>query len=804
MDSGWQNLMVPSAESHQSGPGVIESSTRNVFVPASEHRLRQESNLRQLTVPSSERHQSGPGVIKSGTRNIIVPESERRQSVTGSKEGSSRQLTVPSSERRQSGPGVIESSTRNVIVPESERRQSVTGSKEGSSRQLTIPSSVRRQSGPGIIGSSTRNVIVPGSSHPQSIAGTFDSSSRSLTIPSSISKPSEKSVAGSVKRNLAVLPPESWASVLSGKRGSTRGPEHRKSVSPSSRGSDSKERKASSEHHHTRTGSGGRKSIVAKLLFTHRGTLPKPIPRPKTEHRRYELTKPLLMITVITSFGSSVQQGYNLWVITNPSRLIEDFYNSTYHIKNNVGIDKTFLSILYTLTLSIFAIGGVIGSLIFSPIVDKFGRKGALMLNNFLSMGSSVLMGLSATIRAYEYTLFSRMVNGICSGIFACAVPLYLAELAPKNLRAGIMTVSKVFFIAGILICQILSQPELLGNMNDWPILLSIPGGLALFQVLILPFFPESPRYLLIQKRKEESARQALQMLRCHSNVDQEVEELYQEDQAEKAEKLMSGMKIICSRGLRWQVISVVILMSGQQFSGYTAASILYERIYRSMSLNTADIQYIGLVSTVSLLLALIIVMYIIDTVGRRILILLGFGMCSILCVLLTMTLELQHTMPWMAYLSSIFVFIFFIGHIIGPGAVPHVLIAELFLQSTRSTAFSLAGFMSWFISLLSGMVLGQVESQIGSYSFLLFWPLCFGTFFYIFKFIPETKAKTFLDIRRLIAVHVNVARKIQVQSPVSNVKPANTKTPPKKGKKGLQRGKRKKRKKLIPSESNG
>uniref|UniRef100_A0A803U0Y5 Major facilitator superfamily (MFS) profile domain-containing protein n=1 Tax=Anolis carolinensis TaxID=28377 RepID=A0A803U0Y5_ANOCA len=376
-----------------------------------------------------------------------------------------------------------------------------------------------------------------------------------------------------------------------------------------------------------------------------------------------------------------------------------NFYNTTYHLKNSVGIDKGFLTILYSLTLAMFSMGGLIGSLLFSPIVDKFGRKGALMLNNFLSMGSSVLMGLSATIRAYEYTIFSRMVNGICTGIFACAVPLYLAEVSPKNLRGGIMTVSRIFVVVGILVALWFGagwrrplRSHVSPVCTEWPILLSIPGGMALFQVLILPFFPESPRFLLIQKRK---GRESLQMLRCQLNVDQEIEELYQEDQAEKAEKVMSGMKIICYRGLRWQVVSVIILMSGQQLSGFSAV--------RATSLVQPHVGHC--VQFWSL----------------------QFYKDIFVCVRKTQALSPRS------------------------GAVPQVIIAELFLQSSRSTAFSLGGFMYWLISLLTGVIFRQVESKIGSYSFLLFWPLCFGIFFYIFKIIPETKGKTFLDIRRLM-----------------------------------------------------
>uniref|UniRef100_A0A803TNW7 Major facilitator superfamily (MFS) profile domain-containing protein n=1 Tax=Anolis carolinensis TaxID=28377 RepID=A0A803TNW7_ANOCA len=379
---------------------------------------------------------------------------------------------------------------------------------------------------------------------------------------------------------------------------------------------------------------------------------------------------------------------------------------------NSVGIDKGFLTILYSLTLAMFSMGGLIGSLLFSPIVDKFGRKGALMLNNFLSMGSSVLMGLSATIRAYEYTIFSRMVNGICTGIFACAVPLYLAEVSPKNLRGGIMTVSRIFVVVGILCCQILALPELLGNINEWPILLSIPGGMALFQVLILPFFPESPRFLLIQKRKgRECEARYLEMatiprLEGYTYGMWEIEELYQEDQAEKAEKVMSGMKIICYRGLRWQVVSVIILMSGQQLSGFSAV--------RATSLVQPHVGH---------------------------------------CVQF-----------WsLQFYKDIFVCV---RSDLRNCAVPQVIIAELFLQSSRSTAFSLGGFMYWLISLLTGVIFRQVESKIGSYSFLLFWPLCFGIFFYIFKIIPETKGKTFLDIRRLMNRLSPVLRSLEEAPP--------------------------------------
>ncbi|NWJ11982.1 GTR5 protein, partial [Crypturellus undulatus] len=104
-----------------------------------------------------------------------------------------------------------------------------------------------------------------------------------------------------------------------------------------------------------------------------------------------------------------------------------------------------------------------------------------------------------------------------------------------------------------------------------WPVLLGLTGIPSLMQLLILPFFPESPRYLLIQKGNEEQARQALQRLRGWDDVDNEIEEMRQEDRSEKEEGQISVFSLFTSRGLRWQLISIIVMMMGQQLSGINA-----------------------------------------------------------------------------------------------------------------------------------------------------------------------------------------------------------------------------------------
>ncbi|XP_025024830.1 solute carrier family 2, facilitated glucose transporter member 5-like [Python bivittatus] len=470
------------------------------------------------------------------------------------------------------------------------------------------------------------------------------------------------------------------------------------------------------------------------------------------------------------TFGSSLQYGYNLWVVNHPFALIQDFFNATSRAKRRENIQANFLNFLFTLTATIYSLGGLIGSLMVCPMADTCGRKGALMITNLLAVISAILMGFSTIVQAYEYTVFSRLISGVCSGIFSCAVPMYLAEIAPRNLRGATMTMAMIAVAVGVLVSQILSLREILGSKRGWPILLSFTGILAAFQLLVLPRFPESPRFLLIQKKNEEKARQVLRILRDREDVEEEIDELHQEDISELGEKEMNGLKLLTYEGLRWQMISVIILMGGQQFTGVNAVYYYAEKIYKKTWLNKNEARYISILSSVFVIFTLLVVTYTIDTVGRRILILVGFSICSTLCVLLTITLELQATTSWMPYVTSSFLFLFLIGHLLGPGPLPNVIIAELFLQSSRSTGVVLGGFIHWFLNFFTGVVVLHIEAKIGSYCFLLFWPFCIASFVFIFRTIPETKNKTFLEIRRLMAVQV--AKKVHVQVPDDRLGP--------------------------------
>uniref|UniRef100_A0A8C5TVR4 Solute carrier family 2, facilitated glucose transporter member 5 n=1 Tax=Malurus cyaneus samueli TaxID=2593467 RepID=A0A8C5TVR4_9PASS len=464
------------------------------------------------------------------------------------------------------------------------------------------------------------------------------------------------------------------------------------------------------------------------------------------------LLKRCLCVALISAFGSSFQYGYNVSVINSPAPYMQDFYNRTYLGRSGVPMSSSFQTLLWSLTVSMFPLGGLFGSLMVWPLVNNCGRKGTLLINNLFSIAAAILMGTSELAKTFEVIILSRVIMGIFAGLASNVVPMFLGEMSPKNLRGAIGVVPQLFITIGILSAQILGLSRILGNAEGWPVLLGLTGIPSLIQLLTLPFFPESPRYLLIQKGNEEQARRALQRLRGWEDVDDEIQEMYQEDRSEKEEGQFSVLSLCTFRGLRWQLISIIVMMMGQQLSGVNGVFYYADRIFESAGVDSGSIQYvtvsIGAINVVMTLLAV----FIVESLGRRILLLAGFVLCSASCALLTLALNLQNTVSWMSYLSIACVIVYIIGHAIGPSPIPAVMITEMFLQSSRPAAFMVGGSVHWLSNFTVGLVFLYMEAGLGPYSFLIFCAICLATLTYIFIVVPETKNKTFMEINRIMA----------------------------------------------------
>uniref|UniRef100_G3VH94 Solute carrier family 2, facilitated glucose transporter member 5 n=2 Tax=Sarcophilus harrisii TaxID=9305 RepID=G3VH94_SARHA len=437
---------------------------------------------------------------------------------------------------------------------------------------------------------------------------------------------------------------------------------------------------------------------------------------------------------------------------------MQNFYNQTYYKRTSEYMSSTVLTLLWSISVSMFPLGGLLGSLVVAPMVNKCGRKGTLLINNIFSIVPAILMGCSKVAGSYEMIILSRIVVGICAGLSSNVVPMYLGELAPKNLRGAIGVVPQLFITIGILISQIFGLRSILTSEEGWPILLALTGIPAVLQLLLLPFFPESPRYILIQKGNEEKARKALKKLRNSDNVDAEMEEIHMENEMEKTAGRISLLKLFTTKSLRWQLISIIVLMAGQQFSGVNAIFYYADQIYRKAGVAINDVQYVTVGTGAVNVLMTILAVFIVELLGRKMLLLIGFSTCCLACIILTIALSLQDTMTGMPYVSVACVIIYVVGHAIGPSPIPALIITEIFLQSSRPAAFMVGGTVHWFCNFIVGLIFPFIQVGLGPYSFIIFSVMCFLATIYTYFIIPETKAKTFMEINQIFAKINNVS----------------------------------------------
>ncbi|KAG9262510.1 solute carrier family 2, facilitated glucose transporter member 9-like isoform X1 [Astyanax mexicanus] len=434
---------------------------------------------------------------------------------------------------------------------------------------------------------------------------------------------------------------------------------------------------------------------------------------------RGHLTLSLLAVAFLSSLGSSMLYGYNLAVVNSPAQYIKEFFNRTAVRRNGTGLSQESITVLYSITVSIFAIGGLMGSLTVGMLVSKFGRKGTLVKSTILVFVAGALMGFSRTCGSPEMIIIGRFITGLHSGISLSVVPMYLGEIAPKNLRGFLGLMPSIFICIGVFFAQILGLHEILGKEEHWPVFLSLVVAPTFIQLMLLPWFPESPRYLLIERHNIHATLVALKWYRTRANIQAEIEEMQEEQRSLSSVETVSVWELVRDRSVRWQIITVLVINAGMQLSGIDAC-------------------------------------FTIERVGRRPLLIGGFSFMGVCCAGITLSLILQAHVPFMHYVSVACVVGIIAGFCIGPAGVPFLMTGELFKQSHRPAAFIVGGSLNWLSNFTVGFVFPFLQMSAGAFCYLIFFGVCVGVAAYVYFIIPETKNKTFVEISQMFASRNN------------------------------------------------
>jgi sugar porter (SP) family MFS transporter len=392
-------------------------------------------------------------------------------------------------------------------------------------------------------------------------------------------------------------------------------------------------------------------------------------------------------------------------------------------------------------TVASSLIGTVIGSLIAGSPAQKYGRKKVLTIIALLYLVSAV--GCALTPIWLLFITF-RFVGGLAVGASSVVGPMYISEVAPAHVRGRLAASFQLMIVTGIFIAYLTNFLFINLGENSWRWMLGIMVVPAALFAILLRSIPESPRWLVLNRRDEEA--KAIFEKTGEPDAMGVIQLEHQLEHYGLKEKLFMG------NTYRKPIMYAVLLAMFNQLSGINAILYYAPRIFEMAGFSKAEAYlqpvYIGGANLLFTLLALTVI----DKFGRKTLLLIG---CVGLIVFLGLT---AHAFSGGAMGKNVLFYL--LGYIaffaFSQGAVIWVFISEIFPNSVRSQGGSLGSFTHWIMAAIISWtfpIIVEGSPNGGFYSFVFYTIMMILAFLFIWKVMPETKGRSLEQIQKDLGI---------------------------------------------------
>jgi sugar porter (SP) family MFS transporter len=383
--------------------------------------------------------------------------------------------------------------------------------------------------------------------------------------------------------------------------------------------------------------------------------------------------------------------------------------------------------------------GTVLGAAFGGYPADKFGRKKTLFWIGLSFLISSIGAALANDVNSF---MIFRFLGGLGIGASSVVAPIYISEIAPAKHRGKLVISFQLNIVLGILIAYV-SNYFISGiGENDWRIMLAVVGiPSLLFSILIL-FTPESPTYLLLKRNDEEGAKAILALV--DPNPEETIERILTNKSVTQIQESLFTSKY-------FKPLFLSFLFSFfNQLSGINAVLYYAPRIFEKAHLDksSALLQSAGI--GVANLIFTLLGWYLIDRVGRKILMYIG-SIGYIISLGLISYSFFSQSFEWV----PIYIFAFIAAHAIGQGSVIWVFISEIFPNSVRASGMAWGSLTHWILAALITNFFPIFTNLLGETSIFLFFAIMmFAQLAYVKFMMPETKGATLEDLEKQIIIH--------------------------------------------------
>ncbi|KAH0359705.1 quinate permease, partial [Aureobasidium melanogenum] len=443
------------------------------------------------------------------------------------------------------------------------------------------------------------------------------------------------------------------------------------------------------------------------------------------------------------------------------------------------------LALIKANIVTVYQAGAFFGSLLAYASAYYLGRRKSLwVFVTVFMVGAGIMLAAKDGDLAPIYA--GRVLAGLGVGGSSMIVPIYISEISPPAVRGRLVGIYELGWqiggIVGFWINYALSE-TMASTRRQWQIPFAvqlIPGGLLLIGSLWLK---ESPRWLYSKGKREEGLRNLCWIRKLESNDLYIVEEVASIDAALDHQAATMGLgfsapfrAVARSRAVQWRFFLGGMLFMWQNGSGINAINYYSPTVFKSIGITGTNTAFFttGLFGVVKTVMTIIWLLFLIDKLGRRKLLMIGAAggsVCMWIIGAYLLGTDGKRNGKELGPGGIAAVFFFYLWTTFySPSwnGTPWVINSEMFDSNTRSLGQASAAANNWFWNFIISrftpqMFLNMGPSGCGVYFF--FASMMLISIVFVWFLIPETKSIPLESMDRLFEVKpVRKANKVVIE----------------------------------------
>jgi SP family xylose:H+ symportor-like MFS transporter len=461
-------------------------------------------------------------------------------------------------------------------------------------------------------------------------------------------------------------------------------------------------------------------------------------------------------VTFVATLGGLLF-GYDTAVISGAVSSIDANFIDPQHL------EETARSSLSGWTISCALFGCIIGAIVAGWVSNALGRKGGLIVAGALFLISAVgsaypELGLGPIggmgPKALTPFILYRILCGVGVGIASMLSPLYIAEVAPSQIRGRLVSFNQLSIVLGMALVYFvnlaiaLQGSEAWIHSTGWRLMLVSEAVPAILFLILLLFVPDTPRWF-VMKGRVEKARALLERLVGEAEARTTLVEIESSLATPKEDE--AGVSLFAFGSL--VIVAGILLSVFQQFVGINAVLYYAPLMFQNLGASTDSAMLQTLIVGIANVAFTVVAILSVDRLGRKPLLIIGGVVMGIAMVALGFQFQANQvgTGPLISAIAYI------AGFALSWGPVTWVLLAEMFPNSIKSRAMAIAVaaqwianlFVSWSFKILIGNSTLNAMFNHG-FPYWMYGVMSFLAAAFVYFYVPETKQRTLEEIQSL------------------------------------------------------